>query len=117
MPRRKQGAVLPLELQLLETLIEAREASHGFALASALSAEDHRALTAHGTLYKALARLQERGLVTSTWEDKAEANAQGRPPRRLYEVTGEGRAVAHAERSRIEAQSTGLAALLAGGPQ
>lgn len=96
MPRRKQGAVLPLELDLLDALIQAGEPTHGFALAASLATGDGRPLTAHGTLYKALGRMQERGLVSSSWEDKAEATAQGRPPRRCYEVTGEGRAVAHA---------------------
>ena len=51
-----------------------------------------RALTAHGTLYKALGRLEERGLLTSAWEDAAAA--EGRPRRRLYELTGEGARVA-----------------------
>ena len=49
-----------------------------------------RALTAHGTLYKALGRLEERGLLTSAWEDAAAA--EGRPRRRLYELTGRGSA-------------------------
>ena len=48
-----------------------------------------RPLTSHGTLYKALARLEEFGLLTSAWEDAATA-AEGRPRRRLYELTGEG---------------------------
>jgi DNA-binding PadR family transcriptional regulator len=55
-----------------------------------------RALTAHGTLYKALGRLEERGLLTSVWEDAA---AEGRPRRRLYELTGEGARVARAEQA------------------
>lgn len=114
MPRRKQGAVLPLELDLLDALLAAREPTHGFALAAALSAEEGRALTAHGTLYKALSRMQERGLVTSSWEDKAEATMQGRPPRRLYEVTGEGRAVAHAA-AAAQASTVERTAFILGG--
>ena len=47
-----------------------------------------KALTGHGTLYKALGRLEEFGLLASRWED-AEA-AEGRPRRRLYELTGQG---------------------------
>ena len=58
---------------------------HGFALAQGLRAErGSRSLTAHGTLYKALGRLEELGLLTSQWED-GEA-AEGRPRRRLYEL-------------------------------
>lgn len=114
MPRRKQGAVLPLELDLLDALIDAGEPTHGFALAASLATGDGRPLTAHGTLYKALGRMQERGLVSSSWEDKAEANAQGRPPRRRYEVTGEGRAVAHAAVA-ARSGSAGRAPLILGG--
>ncbi len=56
---------------------------------------DHRSsrsLTAHGTLYKALARLEKFGLLTSRWEDAAAA--QGRPRRRLYELTRQGASAA-----------------------
>ena len=45
-----------------------------------------------GTLYPMLARLQGQGLVTSQWEP-APAEA-GRPPRRYYQLTGEGVRVA-----------------------
>jgi PadR family transcriptional regulator, regulatory protein PadR len=42
-----------------------------------------------GTLYPALARLEEAGWITSEWEDIDEA-AQGRRRRRYYKLTGEG---------------------------
>ena len=35
-----------------------------------------KALTAHGTLYKALGRLEDLGLLTSAWEDAAEAEGR-----------------------------------------
>ena len=54
---------------------------------------ESRALTAHGTLYKALSRLEEFGLLTSRWEDAAAAEGR-RPRRRLYELTNKGAAVA-----------------------
>jgi DNA-binding PadR family transcriptional regulator len=47
-----------------------------------------RSLTAHGTLYKALGRLEELGLLVSRWEDAWAA--EGRPRRRLYELTSAG---------------------------
>ena len=66
---------------------------HGFGLAQAMREQrGSRSLTAHGTLYKALSRLEEFGLLTSRWEDAAAA--EGRPRRRLYELTGEGARVA-----------------------
>jgi PadR family transcriptional regulator, regulatory protein PadR len=61
-----------------------------------------RALTGHGTLYKALGRLEEFGLLTSDWE-AAEA-AEGRPRRRLYELTGQG--VRVAEQARADAPTS-----------
>lgn len=42
-----------------------------------------------GTLYPVLARLEEAGWVTSSWED-ADPRAAGRPRRRYYELTGVG---------------------------
>jgi PadR family transcriptional regulator PadR len=66
---------------------------HGFGLAHAMREHSgSRSLTGHGTLYKALSRLEEFGLLTSRWEDAGAA--EGRPRRRLYELTGEGAAVA-----------------------
>jgi PadR family transcriptional regulator, regulatory protein PadR len=93
--RRKPGTLLPLEVDILEAGLELRQTGgarfHGFQLAKAIA--DHagpRPLTAHGTLYKALQRLEEAGLLTSQWEDPGIAAAEGRPRRRLYEVTGTG---------------------------
>jgi DNA-binding PadR family transcriptional regulator len=104
MPRRKPGTLLPLETEILGAALALRrsgEASfHGFGLAHAM--REHRgskALTGHGTLYKALGRLEDLGLLASRWEDAAAA--QGRPRRRLYELTGEGARVA--ERATAEA--------------
>ena len=94
MVRRRAGALLPIEERILATGIEfgrAGEEFHGFALAAAMSGGDGgRGLTAHGTLYKALGRLAERGLLSSRWEDADVAADEGRPRRRLYRVTGAG---------------------------
>ena len=46
-----------------------------------------------GTVYPALRRMEEGGLVTSSWEDEAAAQSEGRPARKYYEVTDEGREV------------------------
>jgi DNA-binding PadR family transcriptional regulator len=94
MPRRRPGTLLPLESEILAAALEL-QTFHGFGLAHALREQQgSRSLTAHGTLYKALARLEERGLLTSRWEDAAAA--EGRPRRRLYELTGEGARAARA---------------------
>ena len=49
-----------------------------------------------GTLYPMLARLQDQGLVTSAWEPHS-GDASGRPPRKYYQLTGEGIRVARLE--------------------
>jgi PadR family transcriptional regulator PadR len=104
MSRRKPGTLLPLETEILEaalSMLRSGQASfHGFGLAQTMREQSgSHSLTAHGTLYKALGRLEEFGLLTSRWEDAAAA-AEGRPRRRLYELTGEGARVA--ERARAE---------------
>ena len=97
MPRRKPGTLLPLETEILGAALSMARAGrgsfHGFALAQAMREHSgSRALTGHGTLYKALGRLEEFGLLSSRWEDPAAA--EGRPRRRLYELTGKGVQVA-----------------------
>jgi len=89
--RRKPGVLLPLEVAILEFTAAEREPVHGFELARQLAeAREAKTLTAYGTLYKALGRMEEAGLLESRWEDPAIAGAEGRPRRRLYHVTGLG---------------------------
>ncbi len=93
MPPRKPGTLLPLEAEILTAALAMHRAGqatfHGFGLAQALREQrGSRSLTAHGTLYKALARLEDFGLLTSDWEELPAT--EGRPRRRLYELTGHG---------------------------
>ena len=77
---------------------------HGFGLAQTMREQrESRSLTAHGTLYKALSRLEQFGLLSSWWEDAAAA--EGRPRRRLYELTRQGAQVAE----QAAADTTGQA--------
>ena len=46
-----------------------------------------------GTVYPALRRLEQRGLLRASWESTRAAHAEGRPRRRTYELTAEGRAL------------------------
>ena len=89
MVRRRPGTLLPLELDILERGVShGADEFHGFELAKSLQeVTGSRQLTAHGTLYKALSRLEAAGMLTSRWEDPA---PEGRPRRRLYAVTGAG---------------------------
>jgi DNA-binding PadR family transcriptional regulator len=93
MPRRKKGTLVPLESEILEVAIALLRSGHatfhGFGLAQAMRQQrGSHSLTAHGTLYKALGRLEEFGLLASRWEDQAAVD--GRPRRRLYELTSDG---------------------------
>ena len=93
MPRRKPDTLLPLEAEILGAALSMRRsghaAFHGFGLAHTMREQSgSRALTGHGTLYKALGRLERFGLLASHWEEAGAA--EGRPRRRLYELTGQG---------------------------
>ena len=110
---------MPLETEILEAALaltrEDGPAFHGFGLAHAMREHDgSRALTGHGTLYKALGRLEEFGLLTSAWEDADVA--QGRPRRRLYELTPRGAEVAARAASEKPAPAPGRTPRVAAGP-
>lgn len=47
-----------------------------------------------GTVYPILRRLEDEALVSAHWEDAAIAHEEQRPPRRYYELTPAGHAVA-----------------------
>lgn len=93
--RRKQGSLVPLEIAICHTAALMRAAGvvefHGYELAKKLTAvADQRALTAYGTLYRALSRLEQMGLVTSRWETPEIPARENRPGRRLYTLTALG---------------------------
>jgi DNA-binding PadR family transcriptional regulator len=96
--RRKPGQLLDLEAQILTAAVEALVDGdppevHGFAVAKRIADRaGSKKLTAHGTLYKALARLEDAGLLSSRWEEHELAEEAGRPRRRLYRVTSSGQA-------------------------
>lgn len=94
--KRKSGALLPLEQAILTAAAglavkDATSEFHGFQIARDIAAiGDQRQLTAYGTLYRALGRLEEMGLLHSRWEDPQIAAEAGRPLRRLYALTAAG---------------------------
>jgi PadR family transcriptional regulator PadR len=76
---------------------------HGYEMAKQLAAStERRSLAAYGTLYRALGRLEDMGLLKSRWEDPRLAAREGRPLRRLYTLTIAGqRAVREARNAEI----------------
>jgi DNA-binding PadR family transcriptional regulator len=54
-----------------------------------------------GTVYPALRRLEDAGLVGSKWERPSIAQAEQRPPRKYYEVTKTGQAALKEARQRF----------------
>ena len=64
-------------------LAVARGVRHGFDILDATGLQS-------GTAYPVLRRLEDAGLVRSQWEAVEWARAEGRPPRRYYELTGAG---------------------------
>ena len=53
-----------------------------------------------GTVYPALRRLEEDGLIRSQHERQSIADAERRPPRKYYKLTAAGRATLEASQKR-----------------
>jgi PadR family transcriptional regulator PadR len=112
--RRKPGALVPLELAICTCAADLyRKGSrefHGFEIAKRLKdVGDRRLLTAYGTLYRALGRLEKMGLLDSRWEHPEIPARENRPGRRLYTLTPLGEEAVHearnAEAARIPARA------------
>jgi DNA-binding PadR family transcriptional regulator len=100
--------LLPLEVEILGACLAAGDHGvHGFAIAKVLAdSGDGRRLTATGTLYRALHRLETAGMVEGEWEELDDDARGGRPRRRTYRLTAEGAATltaarAHTRRAEI----------------
>ena len=109
--RRKPGALFPIELSILAAglgLARAGEREfHGYAIARAIGERDEaRRLTAHGTLYRALDRMEDAGLLESVLEDAELAAENNRPRRRLYHVTVVGEQAFAAAPPQVRAEAT-----------
>ena len=93
--KRKPNTLLPIEVAILGASIQFVRSGgrefHGYAMAKQLREDEAaRLLTAHGTLYRALDRLEKLGLLASRWEDPTIAAGEQRPLRRLYQITATG---------------------------
>lgn len=93
--RRRANDLIPIEAEILAAAVALQDRGapefHGYLLAREIrEQEGAKLLRAYGTLYKALERLEAAGLLRSRWEEAEIAEGEGRPRRRLYEITDEG---------------------------
>ncbi len=112
--RRKPGGLVPLEVSILAAglalTLRGVDTFHGYQLAREIQEQEQaRSAAGHGSLYKALSRLEAASLLSSHWEDPAIAEAEKRPRRRLYKITAEGRR-AYTEAERTALRSAGMVA-------
>ena len=101
--RRKPGQLLPLETAICVCAARLRRNGavefHGYDIAKRLGDESNRRLlTAYGTLYRALGRLEAMGLLESEWEDPHIPARENRPGRRIYTLTAAGETAAQEAR-------------------
>lgn len=97
-----QQPLTDLAFNILVALAD--EDLHGYGLIKRLREQEGRGNLRTGTVYAALARLQEEGLVTEAAAPSDAADGR----RRYYRLTAEGRAAARAEAGRL-ARLVGLA--------
>ncbi len=104
MDRFRPESFLPLTPVAFEILLALADGErHGYSIMREVSDRSRGAVTLHpGTLYRALARLLESGLIDELAERPDPAADDER--RRYYRLTSRGIAVARAEAQRIESQ-------------
>ena len=114
--RRRADVLIPIEVSILDAAVAlwARGVTefYGFLLAKEIGdRHGSRLLTAHGTLYKALDRMERQRWLVSRWEDPMVAAGAHRPRRRFYRVTPAGEtALARAQTSEGPVLRKGLSA-------
>jgi len=95
------SAFLPLTDLAFNILVSLKdEEMHGYALLKELRSRIGRERLRTGSVYAALARLQDEGLVSEADERPSEGGDD--PRRKYYRVTSLGEAVARAEASRLQ---------------
>ena len=101
MPFRSLDSTLPLTPISFEILLALSEGDrHGYAILQQVEARTAGLLPLRtGTLYRALARLEEAGLI-----DPVDGPASNDERRRYYRITPRGREIARAEARRLEDQ-------------
>jgi DNA-binding PadR family transcriptional regulator len=106
MDRFRPDTLLPLTPVAFEILLAlADDERHGYGILQEVEHRSGGAVALHaGTLYRALARLLESGLIRELAESPDPSSTDER--RRYYGLTPRGIAVARAEAERLESQVT-----------
>jgi DNA-binding PadR family transcriptional regulator len=116
---RDPNELIPLKHSTYQVLLalDDGELLHGHAIMQAISEmTEGREVILPGTLYAALARMVDEGLVEES-EPRPDGPSGG-PPRRYYQRTRFGRAVARAESERLRALlDVARAQKILGGPK
>jgi DNA-binding PadR family transcriptional regulator len=104
MDRFRPEAFLPLSPVAFEILLALADGPrHGYGILQEIEWRSRGAICVNaGTLYRALARLLENGLIDEVEQSPAAGNDDER--RRYYRLTNRGMTVARAEASRLEGQ-------------
>ena len=84
-----------------------RRRTYGYQLGKDLAS--HGLETEEGTLYPILRRLQEQGLVSSSWD------TEGARPRKYYEITAQGRATLESLLASFRRIHAALESVVSGG--
>jgi transcriptional regulator len=99
-----QGA---LDMLILKSLVMGP--AHGHTIAHAIEhGSDHVLLVEHGSLYPALHRLEERGLVAAFW-----GTSENNRKAKYYRLTPAGRKALAAEATRWEQLASAISRLMA----
>lgn len=100
-----------LDLMVLQT-IDVLGPSHGYAIAARVEQASKGAIQLNmGTLYPALMRLEQRGLLRATW-GISDTGARGSRKARFYSLTAAGRRELAAERQAWDRMGDIMQALL-----
>lgn len=91
----------PLEFHVL--LVLARGQLYGYAIKKGVEKQSQGSISPEiGSLYRALARLMERGWVEESRDPPMEEGPRRGKPRKYYGITSEGLAAARAEMRRLK---------------
>ncbi len=91
---------LPRNQRTVAELLSERGRLHAYEVKQLLLGE-----IGHGSVYQALAAIEQKGFATTHWQLPTESSEGGGPPRKYYELTALGREILELERGRDAAHA------------